>query len=129
MAKAKVKAAKFIIIAEDDSVYASVFKNKLTGEGYRVKVVEDGVKLLETLKEEKPDLLILDMIMPMMDGFGVLEAIKKDAKLKGIKVLVATNLGQEEDMKKCISLGAKGYFVKSDVSISEMVDKVKAIIK
>ena len=92
-------------------------------------MVEDGAKLMDALRKKKPDLVILDLIMPLVDGFSVLEQIKADPKLRGIKVLVATNLGQEEDMKRCINLGAKDYFVKSDVSISEMVDKVQLLLK
>lgn len=122
--KKEVNVKPLIIIAEDDPVYISVFKNKLSKEGYIVKIASDGQKLMNLLKTTRPDLLLLDLIMPIMDGFEVLQNMKADAKLKNIKVIVTSNLGQKEDKEKAAKLGAVDYFVKSDISIYEMVAKI-----
>lgn len=117
---------KNILVAEDDKFYAKVYQSKLTKEGYDVTVVGNGKKALEYLENEKiPDLLLLDLIMPEMDGFDVLKAISENNKLKGINVLVMSNLGSEADIEKAKSLGAKDYVVKSNLSIQELIGKIK----
>lgn len=116
---------KSILVAEDDKFYANIYKAKLTREGYDVIIAEDGEKTLEAAREKKPDLILLDLIMPVKDGFETLKELRADEKLKDIKVIVLSNLGQEEDIKKVKDLGIVDYLVKTNVSIQKVVDKVK----
>lgn len=119
---------KFILVAEDDKFYANIYQVKLAKEGYEVRVAEDGEQTLSEMKKRKPDLLLLDLIMPVKDGFEVLREMKADSILKDIKVLVLSNLGQEEDIKKAKDLGADDYLVKTNMSIQEMMEKVKSYL-
>ena len=119
---------KTILVAEDDNLYASVYQNKLTKEGYNVIVVGDGAKAVSKSAEIMPDLILMDLIMPEMDGFTALEKIKSSAVTKGIKVLVMSNLGQDSDIKRAKELGAEEYFIKANISIQDLVDKIKTYI-
>lgn len=116
---------KYILVAEDDKFYAGVYRRKLTAEGYDVKIAENGEEAIKMAKESKPDLLLLDLIMPIKDGFTTLDEMKKDKTLNDIKVVITSNLGQEEDIKKAKALGAFDYIVKSNFSLKEMVEKIK----
>lgn len=117
---------KKILIAEDEKPLAEALALKLGHEGFETIHAEDGEKAIELILVGGIDLVILDLVMPKVDGFGVLEEMKE----KGIKipVIVASNLSQKEDKTKAKSLGATDYFIKSDVPISELVNKVKNII-
>jgi len=117
-----------ILVAEDDEVYGKVYLNKLTKEGYQVILVKDGKEAVEMTKKEKPNLILLDIIMPTMDGFEALKIIKSDPETKNIKVLVMSNLGQESDMARAKELGAEEYFVKASISISELIEKLKRYV-
>lgn len=116
---------KYILVAEDDMAYASVYKRKLEAEGFDAQVVNDGEAALGAVKQRKPDLIILDLLMPKKDGFSVLVELKNSADTKNVPVLVATNLSQEVDVEKAMKAGAADFFVKSNISISEMIEKVK----
>jgi len=116
---------KFILVAEDDKLYTDIYKVRLTQEGFDVKVVEDGEQALQAARERKPDLIVLDLIMPVKDGFETLKDLKADPNLKDINVIVVTVLGQEEDTKRAQDMGAVGYFVKTNISIHGMVDTIK----
>ena len=115
---------KLILVAEDDLFYAKIYETKLTSEGFDVEVVPNGEEALKHIDERKPDLLLLDLIMPIKDGFQVLESIKNNDKYKDIKVIVLSNLGQEEDIKKAKSYGVNDYLVKADISIQDLIKKV-----
>lgn len=119
------KSVKFILVAEDDKFFANIYRVRLAQEGYDVKVVENGEEALAAVRERKPDLILLDLIMPVKDGFETLKELKEDPNLKDIKVIVVSVLGQEEDFKRAQELGASGYFVKTDISIHDMVNKLK----
>ncbi len=120
---------KIILVAEDDALYASVYQNKLTKEGYGVVIAINGLEAVKKAGELKPDLILMDLIMPEMDGFTALEKIKSDPATKTIKVVVMSNLGQDSDIKRAKDLGAEEYFVKANISIQELMDKVKTYIK
>lgn len=119
---------KFIFIAEDDKAYGKVYKSKLENEGYEVEVVEQGDRVVPELKKRKPDLVILDLLMPEKNGFEVLEEIRQDASLRDLKVVVASNLSQEIDQEKVKKLGVVDYFIKSDISIFELTEKIKGLL-
>lgn len=119
---------KKILVAEDDEFLANAYRVKLTRDGYEVKTVSDGGGVFKEIENFFPDLIILDLIMPSMDGFLVLEYLKKSDKWKDIPVLVASNLGQSEDIVKATKLGALDYIVKADLSMKKLSEKVKAVL-
>ena len=116
-----------ILIADDNKAIAMALDLKLQHEGFETKAVFNGNEALDSLGKEKFDLLILDLIMPQLNGFGVLKSIKE----KGIKipVIVSSDLSQSEDINKVKELGAVDFFVKSDMSVVEMVQKIKEYFK
>jgi DNA-binding response OmpR family regulator len=118
-----------IVIIEDEQMLAEMYATKLGMENFQVLKAFDGKQGLELVKKEKPDIVLLDIILPKLDGFLVLKEIKKDPSLKSIPVLLLTNLGQESDVKKGNQLGANGYFVKANHSPAEIVNKVKEFLK
>ena len=122
----KAPSGKKILIVEDEKPLAHALELKMTHEGYDVHVCLTGADGLTEAITGKYDLILLDLIMPEMDGFGVLEEMKK----KGTKtsVIVLSNLGQEEDRKRALELGAKDYFVKANTPIAEIVTKVKSVL-
>jgi DNA-binding response OmpR family regulator len=120
---------KYIIVAEDDRFYSTLFRLKLENSGFEVDVFPDGAQTLQAAYKKKPDLILLDLIMPVADGFETLREIKAtNSALKEVKVIVLSNLSQEEDMKRALDLGASSYFVKADISIMDMVEKVKEAV-
>ncbi len=119
---------KKIVVAEDDQFLSNAYRVKLTKEGFEVKMVVDGEELLAALKETKPDLIILDLLMPKKDGFEALREIKEDPNLKNIPVIIASNLGQTNDIDLGLKLGANDYIIKSDLSLEELVKKIKGLL-
>ena len=119
--------AKKILIAEDEKPMAKALETKLNASGFEAKAVFNGNQAIKELEAGDYDLLLFDLMMPEKDGFSVLEDIKKK-KIK-VKVIVSTNLSQEEDKGKAMKLGAKDYFVKSDTPIKEVVENVKRVLK
>ena len=122
------QAKPYIVIAEDDAAYGKVYLNKLAAEGYEVTLVTTGDKVVPTLLTRKPDLLLLDLIMPEKDGFGVLEELRQRPELQDLRVLVASNLSQDIDKAKVAKYNVYDYFVKSDVSVTELVERIKAAL-
>jgi DNA-binding response OmpR family regulator len=112
-----------ILIAEDEKPLARVLELKLTKSGFQTRVVLNGVEALRALKEEAFDLMLLDLIMPLKNGFEVLEEMRSENI--HIPVIVVSNLGQEEDRKRVEELGAMQYVVKSNVSLAEIVKGIK----
>lgn len=117
---------KKILVADDERPMAKALELKLTKEGFEVKTVGNGREALDAMKAEKFDLLLLDLMMPRVDGFAVLAELK-DRK-DHTPVIVSSNLSQEEDIKRVKELGAKDYFVKSDTPISRVVDHVNKVL-
>lgn len=119
---------KSILLVEDDEFLAELYATKLTLEGFKVSLAKDGEKGLKLVKEEKPDLILLDIILPKMDGFELLSAIKSDSALKSIPVILLTNLSQKDEVKKGLDLGANDYLIKAHFMPSEVVKKIKQTI-
>ena len=105
------------LIVEDDSFLLSAYRLKLEGLGYEIKEALDGAEALKILEWWTPELVILDLMLPKMDGFDFLTKMKADDRWKNVPVLVASNLGQREDIDRAMALGAAGYVVKSDLSL------------
>jgi DNA-binding response OmpR family regulator len=116
---------KKIFILEDESFYAKILTTKFQIDGYEVKVFENGQHLLESVDQESPDLLIIDLLTPIMDGFQTLEELQKRESLKDIPKIVLSNLSQPEDVKRTKELGAIDHLVKTEMSIHELVEKIK----
>ena len=118
--------AQKILVAEDEQPLATALQLKLASAGYDVHVVGDGQEALDALAKDTFDLLILDLVMPKLDGFAVLEKI--DNSIAGMRIMVLSNLGQEEDRKRVFSYGVTEFYVKSDTPIKEIIDRVKIIL-
>ena len=118
---------KNILIIEDEKPMARALELKLTYEGFEAKIVFNGESALELLEKEKFDLIVCDLVMPKVDGFKVLEALKE--KKITTPVMVLTNLSQEEDEKRAKSLGAKEFFIKSNTSIANIVERIRQFLK
>jgi DNA-binding response OmpR family regulator len=116
---------KTIVLAEDDKFISKAYSAGLTGEGFGVITVYDGEEAMEAIKKNKPNLILLDLVMPSKNGFEVLEELNLDKSLSSISVLVLSNLGQESDVEKAKALGAKDYLVKSNFSMKDVIEKVK----
>jgi len=121
--------AKKICIIEDEKALLDMYKIKFESEGYKVFGASDGATGLDLVKKEKPDLTLLDLVMPKMDGFSVLKELRADAETKKLVVYVFSNLGQGNEIEKGIEDGANGYFIKSNLTPTELALKVKAILK
>lgn len=119
---------KKILVAEDDKFLANAYRIKLTKAGFEVYITRDGQEALEQLKTVTPDLILLDLVMPIRDGFSTLEAIKSDVRLKTIPVIVSSNLGQKEDTDRALALGAADYFVKSDIALDMLIEKINKLL-
>lgn len=120
---------KKVLVVEDDLILAKAYKSKLTKLEYDVVMAGDGQEALEVLRQFKPDIILLDLVLPKKDGFEVLEEIKASPAWKRIPVLVVSNLGQEADVKRAMGLGAVGYVTKTDVTIEELALSLKSILK
>ncbi|MDD4761650.1 MAG: response regulator [Candidatus Pacebacteria bacterium] len=114
-----------IVLAEDDEILSSVMMEELQDAGFEVKRAIDGEEAIIMTKSEKPDLLLLDIIMPKKDGFQVLKELKSFPETERIPVIIMTMLGSDDDVKKGLKLGAADYIVKSQHAVAEMVEKIK----
>lgn len=122
-------STKSIIVVEDESFLSKVLAERLEDEGFgQIDVAGNGEEALNKIKQHKPDIVLLDMILPKMNGFEVLEAMQADSTLKKIPVLVLSNLGQDQDIEQAKKLGARDYIVKSNFSLQKVVEKIRSII-
>lgn len=121
--------AQKILIVEDDKFLRELIARKLTQEAYVISQAVDGEDGVKKIKAEKPDLVLLDLILPGIDGFEVLARIKDDQSLNAIPVIVLTNLGQREDIERGLKLGAVDYLIKAHFTPGEIVEKIKANLK
>ena len=114
---------KKVLLIEDDAMLSSMYETKFSMEKIPIALAADGQQGLEMARDLKPAVILLDIILPKLDGFSVLAALKEDATTKDIPVILLTNLGQDEDVKKGKKLGAEDYFVKSNHTPQEILDK------
>ena len=118
-----------ILLAEDEELLIDVLQRKLTQEGYELKVAKNGKEALEILKSgEKFDLILLDIIMPEMSGFEVMEEMQKEENLKKIPVIVISNSGQPVELTRAKNLGAKDWIIKTEFEPKEVLEKVKTYL-
>lgn len=121
-------AKKKVLLVEDDKMILDMYTLKFTQEGYEVTQAENGKDGLDLARKINPDIVLLDIILPQMDGFTVLKALKADPKMQKVPVVLLTNLGQDGDVKKGIELGAVDYLIKANFTPSQVVDKVKSVL-
>ena len=114
-----------VIIVDDEQAILKMYKLSLEAAGLEVLTAATGVEALEKIKQEKPQVVLLDIIMPQLNGLDVLTAIKEDETTKNIPVYLLTNLPEECSGDKAKELGAAGYFVKAQTEPQEIVQKVK----
>lgn len=120
---------KKILVVEDDRFLRELIKKKLLGENFEVLEAVDGEEALKRIKEEKPDLVLLDLILPNIDGFEVLSRVKEDLTTSSVPIIILSNLGQREEVEKGLKLGAIDYLVKAHFTPGEIIEKVKNILK
>ena len=117
-----------ILVVEDDKFLREMISRKLDKEGYEVIQAVDGEKGEEKAKSEKPDIILLDLILPGIDGFEVLERIKKDPEVAGIPIIILSNLGQKSEVERGLSLGAVDFLIKAHFTPAEIVKKIREVI-
>lgn len=115
-----------ILIIEDEEALSRVLKEKLETEGFEAMIIGDGGEAISGALAFKPDIILLDLLLPKRNGFEILEELKDNIDLKTVPVIVLSNLGEDENIKKAIQLGAGDYFVKTQHPINEIIEKVKA---
>lgn len=118
---------KRIMVIEDDKFLSSLLKVRLEKDGFIVIQVFDGEEAVELLKTERPNLIVLDLIMPKVTGFEVLQAISMTPGLEKAPVIILSNLAQDSDIQKAREFGARGYFVKVKISVDDVIKKIKTL--
>lgn len=119
--------AKKILIIEDDKFLRELISRKLGNEGFETLEAVDGEEGIKKIKEEKPDLILLDLILPSIDGFEVLSRMKEEPN--AIPVIILSNLGQKEEVEKGLKMGAVDYLIKAHFTPGEIIEKIKNILK
>jgi len=120
---------KTILVVEDDKFLRELISHKLLKEGFDIIEAFDGEDGIKKIKEQKPDLILLDLILPGIDGFEVLSKMKSDQELVPIPVIILSNLGQKDDVEKGLKLGAVDYLIKAHFTPGEIVEKIRNILK
>ncbi len=114
-----------IALIEDDEVLSIVMREELGKAGFNILLASDGEKGIQLVRSKKPDLVLLDLMLPKKSGFEVLEELKKDPKTKSIPVVILTVLSMDENIQKALRAGAKDYFVKSQHTVLELIEMIK----
>lgn len=120
---------KIILLVEDDVFVSDIYQTKLGSEGFLVQVAENGLEAMKFMEKGKPDLVLLDIVMPYMDGMEVLKRLKENTDWKNIPVILLTNLSEKEKIEEGLGMGATDYLIKSHFTPTEVVEKVKSVLK
>jgi len=118
-----------ILLIEDDSLIIKIYSTRLKADGFEVISADNGEDGIAIAQKEMPDFILLDVMMPKMDGFKVLETLRAKDELKSIPIVVYSNLAQESEIQKAIDLGATEFIVKANISPTELVNKIKSYVK
>jgi DNA-binding response OmpR family regulator len=119
---------KKIVVVEDAELIAQLLERRLRAEGYYVFTAKDGEEGLDMIKREKPDLVLLDIVLPRINGFQIIEQLKEDRKLRKIRIIIISNSGQPEEIERAKELGVLDWLVKTEFDPQEVVEKVKKSI-
>ncbi|HEX9722349.1 MAG TPA: response regulator [Candidatus Paceibacterota bacterium] len=117
-----------IFLVEDDPLLMDIYTTKFKQAGFDVEVIESGERVSERVKEEQPDLILLDIVLPRVDGWDILRQLKQEEKTKSIPVIILSNLGQKEEIAKGLELGATSYLIKAHYTPSEIVEEIKKLL-
>jgi DNA-binding response OmpR family regulator len=117
-----------ILIVEDDLFLGEIYQKKFEMEGFKVSMANNGEKAVTDIKKKMPDIVLLDILLPKLDGFSVLEQVKADQTTKEIPIILLTNLGQQDDVQRGLEKGAADYLIKTHFKPSEVVDKVRKVL-
>lgn len=117
-----------VLVVEDDKFLRDLLVRKLEKENLKVEVASNGKEVFDKVRECKPKLILLDLILPDIDGFQILDNLKQNAESKDTPVLVLSNLGQKNDIEKCMSLGAADYLIKAHFTPRDIVVKIKKLL-
>jgi len=117
-----------VLVVEDEEILLTALREELTTGGYEVEGAGDGVEGLEKAKSFKPALILLDLLMPKMDGMEMLQKLKADSLLRDIPVVILTNLSDYERISEALALGAMDYLVKANYKLEDLLDKVKTVM-
>ena len=128
MADNQTTKGRRVLIIEDDTFLRELISQKLSKEGYSIIEAIDGEEGVKKTKEEKPEIILLDLILPGIDGFEVLSQIKGDQTTSSIPVIILSNLGQKEDVERGLKLGAVDYLIKAHFTPGEIIEKVKTVL-
>ena len=120
---------KKILIIEDEKTLRFLMVQALVDAGFEVEEAIDGEQGLQKIKENKPDLILLDLLLPGINGYEVLSKINRDSDLESIPIIILSNLGQEEEIKKGMGLGAVDYMIKAHFTLEEIIVRIKKILK
>ena len=116
---------KKVLIVEDEELIGDLLQKKLRQEGYYASVAIDGEAALKQIREEKPDIVLLDIVLPRLNGFEVLSELKKDEELRQIPVIIISNSGQPDEIEKAKELGVRDWLVKTEFDPREVLEKVQ----
>lgn len=119
---------KKILLVEDDSFLIDIYKTRLESEGFDLLIAKEGEEALRLSEENKPVLVLLDIVLPHLDGWQVLKKIREISGMKDSKIVVLSNLGQKEEVQKGLKLGADKYLIKSDFTPTQVVEEIKKIL-
>lgn len=120
--------SKSILLVEDDRFLRKAAEATLRRHGFIVRTAADGEEALQCVRDEVPDLVLLDLIMPKLQGFEVLRILKQDPATKQIPVVVLSNLGQDSDVQQALQGGAAAYFIKANLSLQDLVTQVQRVL-
>jgi len=120
---------KHILLIEDDPFLVDIYTTKLKEAGFEVSIAKDGHTALKHLKKQRPDLVLLDIVLPHTDGWEILEEIKGQEEFKDLLIIILSNLGQKQEVEKGLDLGATKYLIKAHYKPSEIVEEIKKILK
>lgn len=120
---------KTILLVEDDVFVSDIYQTKISSEGYEVILAENGLEAIKKLEKSIPDLILLDIIMPYMDGMETLRKIKSEEKWKKIPIILLTNLSDKEKIEEALGVGADDFLIKSHFTPSEVISKVNMLLR
>jgi len=118
-----------ILIVDDTEFYLKAYQSKLLSAGYLARVANNGVEALKALTVEKPDLILLDLMMPVMDGFKVLQAVRANPDLQNVPVIVFSSRGAGDEISKAYEAGANDFLVKATTTPNKVVEKIKEVLR
>lgn len=124
----KNKGPRSLFIVEDDSLLCRALSEELSKEGFETLCIGNGLEVQEMVDKNPPDAILLDLVLPGLDGFAVLKQLKSETKTSSIPVVIISNLGSAADVKSAKSLGAEEYFIKANSEIQQIIDHVKKLV-